>query len=114
MAPTPESRAKSNMIVLIAMGAVQLFGAFQAVMVTANEYDPSTIVWMNIGLDSLLTLMSGILLMAVLGNTPSGGLKPLAVVAGIVGVVAGLVKLGPRFMGDDGWWTGHYSYALGG
>jgi hypothetical protein len=114
MAPTPESRARSNMIVLIAMGAVQLFGAFQAVMVTASEYDPATIVWMNIGLDSLLTLMSAILLMAVLGSAPSGGLKALAVLAGALGIVAGLVKLGARFAGDDGWWTGHYSYAIGG
>jgi hypothetical protein len=112
MAPTPESRAKSNMYVLIAMCAVLLFGAFQAVMVTANEYDPSTIVWMNVGLDALLTLMAVILLLAVASGAPAGGLKTLAMIAGVVAILAGLTKLGARFTGDDGWWTGHYSYSI--
>jgi hypothetical protein len=114
MPPTPESRARSNMLVLIAMCAVLLFGAFQAVMVTADEYDPSSLVWMNIGLDSLLVLMSGILLSAVASGAPAGGLKTLSMIAGVVGIIAGLIKLGARFTGDDGWWTGHYSYAIGG
>jgi hypothetical protein len=69
---------------------------------------------MNIGLDSLLTLMSGILLLAVFSNAPSGGLRALAIIAGFIGVIAGLIKLGARFAGDAGWWTGHYSYAIGG
>jgi hypothetical protein len=114
MAPTPDSRAKSNMLVLIGMSAVLLFGAFQAVMVTANEYDPATLVWMNIGLDAALTLLSVIMLGAVASSAPSGGLKTLAMIVGVVGIIAGLVKLGVRFTGDAGWWTGHYSYTIGG
>jgi hypothetical protein len=37
----------------------------------------------------------------------------LALLAGLVGLAAGMVKLAARFSGDHGWWTGHFNYALG-
>lgn len=108
----PAQQAKTNSYVVLAMSAVLLFGAFNAVMVTANEYDPSTIVWMNLGLDLGMTVLLPILLVQVGKRAAPSGLKTAAMLLGVVGVLAGLVKLGARFSGDAGWWTGHYSYAL--
>jgi hypothetical protein len=103
---------KSNQIVACFMGAVLIFGAVNAVMVTADEYDPAGYVWFNIALDAAMTGLMVVLLVAIVKGAPSSGLKAAAVVLGVAGIVAGLVKLGARLSSDAGWWTGHYTYAL--
>jgi hypothetical protein len=108
-----EKQAKTNQTVVLLMSAVLLFGAFRAVMVTADEYDPSTIVWMNFGIDLLMTILLPVLLVQVAKNAPESGLKTAALVLGGIGVLAGLVKLAARFSSDHGWWTGHFSYSIG-
>ena len=110
----PAKQMKTNQYVMIFMGAVLVFGALSAVMITANEYGPATLVWLYLGLDALMTVLMLVLLVQVGKGAEASGLKTLAMGVGVVGVVAGLVKLGARFSSEDGWWTGHYSYALGG
>lgn len=109
----PASQMKHNQFAAIFMSAVLLFGAVNAVMVTADEYDPEGYVWFNIALDAAMTGLLVILLVAILRGAPSGGLKTLAILAALVGLVAGAVKLVARFFSDHGWWTGHFNYALG-
>ena len=99
----PAKQMKTNQTVVIFMSVVLLFGAFNAVMITADEYDPATLVWMNLGLDAVMTVLLLVLLVQVGKGAGSGGLKALALVLGSVGFVAGLVKLAARFSSDHGW-----------
>ena len=108
----PANQMKVNQYVIYGMSAVLIFGALNAVLVTAGEYEPAAYVWFKIALDAVMTGLLLILLVAVVNGAPSGGLKATALLLGPVGLVAGLVKLGARLSGDAGWWTGHYSYAL--
>lgn len=108
----PARQAQTNQYILLGMSAVLIFGAFNAVMVTADEYDPSTLVWMNLGLDLALTGLLPVMLWQVAKSAPAGGLKTAAMLVGIAGLIAGLVKLAARFSSDHGWWTGHFSYAF--
>jgi ABC-type Na+ efflux pump permease subunit len=105
---------KQNQYVVLFMSAVLLFGAFNAVMVTADEYDPSTIVWMNFGLD-LAMLVCLVALLTIIGRSAEpGGLKSAALGVGVLGVIAALIKVYARLSSDHGWWTGHLNYAIGG
>ena len=108
----PDKQMKTNQYAAIFMGAVLIFGAVNALMVVADEYDPSLDVWFNIALDTVMTGLMVILLAAIAKGAEAGGLKTVALLMGAAGVAAGLVKLGARFSGDAGWWTGHYNYAL--
>ena len=110
----PAKQMKQNQYAVIFMSAVLLFGAFNAVMVTADEYDPEGYVWFNVALDAVMTGLTVILLAAIARGADSGGLKGAAILCGLVGLAAGLVKLGIRFSSDHGWWTGHLNYAIGG
>jgi uncharacterized membrane protein YgdD (TMEM256/DUF423 family) len=95
----PAKQMKANQYVTIFMGAVLLFGAFGAVMITADEYDPATLVWMHIGLDAIMTSVIAVLLVQIGKGAETSGLKILAMVLGVAGLIAGLVKLaasGPR------------------
>lgn len=105
--------AKQNAWVLIFMSAVLVFGAAQAIFVTAQEYDPAALVWMHFGLDVAMTLLSVILLIVVARSSGQTGLRGLAILAGILGIVAGAIKIAARFTSDHGWWTGHFNYGLG-
>ena len=42
------------------------------------------------------------------------GLKTVALILGGLGLLGGLTKLAARFSSDHGWWTGHFSYSIGG
>jgi hypothetical protein len=108
----PAKQMKTNQYAVIFMSVVLLFGAFNAVMVTADEYGPATLVWMGLGLDAVMTVLLLILLVQVGKGAEPGGLKTLALILGAVGFVAGLVKLAARFSSDHGWWTGHFNYAF--
>jgi hypothetical protein len=110
----PVKQMQTNQYVVIVMAVVLLFGAVQAVAVTAREYDPGTIVWMNLGLDLVMTVLLPVLLVQIARGAEPGGLKTAALALGAVGVLAGLVKLAARFSGDHGWWTGHFRYGIGG
>lgn len=110
----PAKQMKTNQLVVIFMSAVLLFGAWNAVMITADEYGPETLVWMYLGLDAVITILLLVLLVQVGKGAKAGGLKTLALILGAVGFVAGLVKLAARFSSDHGWWTGHFSYAFQG
>ncbi|WP_225028402.1 hypothetical protein [Xinfangfangia pollutisoli] len=111
MAADPR-QMKTNQYVVLFMSAVLIFGAVNAVTVTADEYDPATLVWMNLGLDLVMTALLAVLLTAVARAAAPGGLKSAALGLGALGLIAGLVKLAARFSSDHGWWTGHFSYAL--
>lgn len=111
MAADPR-QMKTNQYVVLFMSAVLIFGAVNAVTVTADEYDPATLVWMNLGLDLVMTALLAVLLTAVARAAEPGGLKSAALGLGALGLIAGLVKLAARFSSDHGWWTGHFSYAL--
>ncbi len=108
----PAKQAKTNAYVVIGMSIVLLFGAFNAIMITAEEYDPETLVWMNLGLDVAMTVLLVVLLTQVAKLTEPGGLKTAALVLGPLGIIAGLVKLVARFSSDHGWWTGHFNYVF--
>jgi hypothetical protein len=108
----PVKQAQSNQYVVLFMGLVLLFGAFNAVMVTADEYGPASLVWLYLGLDALMTVLLPILMVQVAKSAPPSGMKTLAMVVGVAGILAGLVKLAARFSSDHGWWTGHFTYAL--
>jgi hypothetical protein len=108
----PAQQMKTNQYVVIGMSAVLLFGAFNAIMVTADEYDPATLVWMHLGIDALMTVLLPVLLMQISKAAEPSGLKTAAMLLGVVGLVAGVVKLAARFSSDHGWWTGHFTYAL--
>lgn len=110
----PTKQMKQNQYAVIFMGAVLLFGAFNAVVGTADEYDPAGYVWFNVALDAAMTALTVILLAAILRGAEAGGLKVAAILFGLVGLAAGLVKLGVRFSSEHGWWTGHLTYAIGG
>lgn len=103
-----------NRYVVLFISAVLMFGAFNAVMITGDEYDPEMLVWMNLGLDIAMTICLVALLSIVLTRAPRDGLTGLSVLVGLAGLAAGIVKIGVRFTSDHGWWTGHYTYALGG
>lgn len=103
---------KTNQYVVMGMSAVLIFGAITAVTVTADEYDPETLVWMHLAIDSSMTAILPVLLVQVVRGAEPGGLKIGAILLGIAGVAAGLVKLAARFSSDAGWWTGHFSYAF--
>ena len=109
----PARQMKHNQYIVIFMSAVLLLGAVNAVMVTADEYDPGFYVWFKIALDAAMTGLLVVLLVAVARGADSGGPKGLALLAGLVGLAAGLVKLAARFSSEHGWWTGHFNYALG-
>jgi hypothetical protein len=69
------------------------------VIITADEYGPTTLVWMHIGLDAAMTAIIAVLLVQVGRGAETSGLKILAMVLGVAGLIAGLVKLaasGPR------------------
>ncbi|MDZ4394677.1 hypothetical protein [Cypionkella sp.] len=108
----PAKQAKTNAYVVIGMSIVLLFGAFNAITITADEYDPETLVWMNLVLDAAMTVLLGVILTQVARLNEPGGLKTAALVLGPLGVIAGLIKLAARFSSDHGWWTGHFNYAL--
>lgn len=108
----PAKQMQTNQYVVLFMGVVLVFGAFNAVTITADEYDPATLVWMYLGIDLLMTILLPVLMVQVSRGAPSGGLKTAAMIFGAVGVIAGLVKLAARFSSDHGWWTGHFNYAL--
>lgn len=112
--PDPAQQMKTNQYAALFMAAVLLFGAFNAVMVTADEYDPAFYVWFNIALDAVMTGLMAVLLVAIARGAPAGALKSAALGLGAVGILAGLVKLYARFSSDHGWWTGHFNYSLGG
>lgn len=105
--------AKQNAWVLICMAAVLAFGAAQAIFVTAQEYDPAILVWMHFGLDVAMTLLSVILLIVLARSSGQEGPRGLAILAGLVGIVAGAIRIAARFTSDHGWWTGHFNYRLG-
>ncbi|MDZ4309694.1 MAG: hypothetical protein U1A24_03930 [Cypionkella sp.] len=108
----PAKQAKTNAYVVIGMSIVLLFGAFNAITITADEYDPETLVWMNLVLDAAMTVLLGVILTQVARLNEPGGLKTAALVLGPLGIIAGLIKLAARFSSDHGWWTGHFNYAL--
>ena len=108
----PAKQMKTNQYVVIGMSIVLIFGAFTAVTVTADEYDPEILVWMHLAIDAAMTAILPILLVQVIRGAEPGGLKALAVLVGIAGVAAGLVKLAARFSSDAGWWTGHFTYVF--
>jgi hypothetical protein len=108
----PVKQAQSNQYVVLFMGLVLLFGAFNAVMVTADEYGPASLVWLYLGLDALMTVLLPFLMVQVAKSAPPSGLKVAAMLLGVAGILAGLVKLAARFSSDHGWWTGHFTYAL--
>jgi hypothetical protein len=108
----PVKQAQSNLYVVLFMGIVLVFGAFNAVMITADEYGPASLVWLYLGLDALMTVLLPILMVQVAKSAPPSGLKTAAMLVGVAGVIAGLVKLAARFSSDHGWWTGHFTYAL--
>lgn len=110
----PAKQAKTNQYVTIGMSVVLIFGAASAVMVTASEYDPSTLVWMHLGIDLLMTILLPVMLYQVASAEDAAGLRTVALVVGGIGLLAGLVKLAARFSSDHGWWTGHFSYSIGG
>jgi hypothetical protein len=108
----PVKQAQTNQYVVLFMGIVLLFGAFNAVMITADEYGPASSVWLYLGLDALMTVLLPILMVQVAKSAPPSGLKTVAMLLGVAGVIAGLEKLAARFSSDHGWWTGHFTYAL--
>jgi hypothetical protein len=108
----PVKQAQTNQYVVLFMGIALLFGAFNAVMITADEYGPASLVWLYLGLDALMTVLLPILMVQVAKSAPPSGLKTVAMLLGVAGVIAGLVKLAARFSSDHGWWTGHFTYAL--
>ena len=108
----PAKQAKTNAYVVIGMSIVLLFGALNAITITADEYDPATLVWMYLGLDVVMTALLVVLLTQVGKLTEAGGLKTAALALGILGVAAGLIKIVARFSSDHGWWTGHFYYTL--
>jgi chloramphenicol 3-O-phosphotransferase len=99
----PAKQIRTNQFVTIGMGVVLIFGAVSAVTVTASEYDPSSLVWMHLGIDLLMTVLLPVMLYQVAGAEDAGGLKTVALVLGGVGLLAGLVKLAARFSRDHGW-----------
>ena len=108
----PAKQMKTNQYVVIAMSLVLVLGAFNAVMITADEYDPETLVWMHLGLDAAMTGLLVILLVGVGKGADASGLKTAAMLIGVAGLIAGLIKLTARFSSDHGWWTGHFSYSI--
>ncbi len=110
---TGQKQTKQNLYVAIFMAAVLVFGAANAVFITANEYDPMGMVLLDLVLDAGMTVLSAILLVRNISLPEQDGLKTAAVLAGVIGIAAGAIKLGARLVGDHGWWTGHYSYSLG-
>lgn len=108
----PAKQANLNAYVVIGMSIVLLFGAFNATMITADEYDPATLVWMYLGLDVVMTALLVVLLTQVGKSNEPGGLKTASMALGILGIVAGLIKIVARFSSDHGWWTGHFYYTL--
>jgi hypothetical protein len=108
----PAKQMKTDQYVVVGMSVVLLFGAFSTVMVTADEYDPATLVWMYLGIDVLMTVLLPILLVQIAKGAEPSGLKTRAVGAGVAGLVAGLVKRAARFSSGHGWWTGHLTYTL--
>ncbi|WP_395543345.1 hypothetical protein [Neotabrizicola sp. sgz301269] len=107
-----QQTAKQPLYIVIFMSVVLIFGAASAVVVTADEYDPASLVYLELGLDLAMTICLAVLLMQVLKSASEGGLRSAALVLGPLGLLAGLVKLAARFSSDAGWWTGHFSYAL--
>ncbi|MEZ5796063.1 MAG: hypothetical protein R3D63_00305 [Paracoccaceae bacterium] len=107
-----EAAMKQNQYALPLVGVVLILGAAGAVFLTASEYDSPTVVYMGLGFDLLMTIAVAGLLPIVARGAPASGLKTAAMGLGVLGLIAGIVKLIARFSSDHGWWTGHFNYAI--
>ena len=103
-----EPNYKQNRLVMIGMGAWLIFGAVMALTQPADEFPPYFYALFNIALDAVMTILMVILLAAEV-RTPSGGLKGIALLVGVLGIVAGSVQVLIRFTSDHAWWTGNYA-----
>lgn len=107
-----EQQAKTNGIVALVAGLLQIVTTIQAVFVTASEYGPSSAVWLGFGLDALMMVAFAAIFLQFL-KTPEGipwrsvGLP----MAGLAAVLS-FVQVAIRFTSEHAWWTGHLNYAL--
>jgi multidrug transporter EmrE-like cation transporter len=99
--------SKQNRIVMIFMAVVLVFGLVTALIEPAGEFPPQAYAIFNMALDALITLLLAVLFFAERASAP-GGMKTVALLAGVVGVVAGLGQVLIRFTSDHAWWTGQY------
>ncbi len=96
-----------NTLVVLLMSVVLCGGAVIALSSHAGEFPPSPYHLFTMGLDGLMTVILAFLV-ATLGSSPPGGLRMAATIAGPIGVLAGVAKVGIRFTSDHAWWTGDY------
>jgi hypothetical protein len=99
--------SKQNRYVMLGMAVVLIFGAVTALFQPAGEFPPTAYAIFSMCLDGLMTVLLGVLLVAERGGAP-GGLKTAAMLAGVLGVMAGAVQVLIRFTSDHAWWTGNY------
>ena len=101
-------QAKSNHTIGLVMSVYLIFGALNAVFVRAGEYGSGTLIWMKLLIDVGMIGLLVVFLVKAAQPDDTGGLRTAFRVLGVIGVIAGLIKLGARFSGSHGWWTGHY------
>jgi hypothetical protein len=107
-----EQLAKTNGITALVAGLLQIVTTFQALFVTASEYDPSTAVWMGLGLDALMAVACAAIFVQFLNTPATTPWRGIGLpMAGLASVLS-LIQVGLRFSSDHGWWTGHLRHAL--
>jgi len=99
--------SKQNPVVILGMSGVLIFGFVMAVTFPAGEFPPQAYAIFNLVLDAVMTLLLPVLLVAERRSERSG-LKLAALLAGPLGVLAGVGQVLIRFTSDHAWFTGYY------
>jgi hypothetical protein len=104
--------ARTNGITAIVACLLQVVTTFEALFVTASEYDPASMVWLSLALDAGLFVATAAIFVQFLGSPPATPWRALALPLTAVACVLSLLQVVIRFTSDHGWWTGHLNYAL--
>jgi hypothetical protein len=105
-------QTRINSISALAAAALQTVTTAEALFVTADEYDPASMVWISLGLDAGIAVAFGIFFVQLLKTPPGTPWRSVGLPAAAIASLLSLLQVAIRFTSDHGWWTGHINYAL--
>ncbi len=106
-----DQQARTNGLIAVFAGALQIVFTLQVRFVTATEYDPAILVWMGLGLDALMAVFLGAMAVQFAAAPAGTPWRAIGLPMATLAAALSLVQLGIRFTSDDGWWTGRLTYA---